>query len=56
MTVQMPNGPPYIQSAGDWYTVKKVIVFPVPSGDVTNQTLFLAGNSSIIPGQGEFGK
>jgi|688.fasta_scaffold2097357_1 hypothetical protein len=29
-------------------TVKNVIYFPIPSRDVTNQTL-------IIPGQGEFG-
>jgi hypothetical protein len=38
-----------------WYTVKKVCGFPVPSRDVTNQTLPLAGNILIIPGQGEFG-
>jgi hypothetical protein len=34
--------------------VDHVSDFPVPSRDVTNQTI-LAGNSLIIPGQGEFG-
>jgi hypothetical protein len=40
------------------YTVKKAIDFPVPSRDVTDQTLLrlLAGNNLIIPGQGEFGR
>ncbi len=37
-----------------YYTVKKVIVFPVPSRDITNQTLS-DGNNIIIPAQGEFG-
>jgi hypothetical protein len=32
------------------YTVKKVSDFPVPSRDVTNQTL----RGQIIPGQGGF--
>jgi hypothetical protein len=31
---------------------KKVIVFPFPSRDVTNQTLPAAGNNLIIPGPG----
>jgi hypothetical protein len=31
------------------YTVKKVIGFPVPSQDVTYQTLPVAGNNLIIP-------
>ncbi len=35
------------------YTVKKDIVFPVPSRDITTK-LSLAGNNLIIPGQGEF--
>ncbi len=38
------------------YTVKNVSDFLVPSRDVTNQTVPLAGNKSIIPRQGEFGK
>jgi hypothetical protein len=37
------------------YTVEKVIVFPVPSRDVTDQTLPGRENNLIIPGQGEFG-
>jgi hypothetical protein len=37
------------------YTVKKLIVFPVPTQDVTNQNS-LVGNNLSIPGQGEFGK
>jgi hypothetical protein len=36
------------------YTVKKVNDFPVPSRDVTYQTL-PGGNNLIIPGQREFG-
>jgi hypothetical protein len=36
------------------YTVKKVIDFPVPSRDVTYQTL--AGKNLIIPGLGELDK
>jgi hypothetical protein len=35
---------------------KKVTDFPVPSRDVTDLTLPLAGNILIIPGQGEFGQ
>jgi hypothetical protein len=34
------------------YTVKKVSGFPIPSRDVTYQTL--AWNNLIIPGHGEF--
>jgi hypothetical protein len=37
------------------HTVKKGYRFPFPSWDVTYQTLPLAGNNSIIPGQEEFG-
>ncbi len=35
------------------YTVKKVVDFPVPSREVTNQTL-PGGDNLIIPVQGEF--
>ncbi len=34
---------------------KKSSDFPVPSGDVTNQTLSLAGKNVIFLRQGEFG-
>jgi hypothetical protein len=38
------------------YTVKKVIVYPVPNYlDVINQTLPDREKFFIIPGQGEFG-
>ncbi len=43
----------YIPPPGP-YTVKKVIIFPVPSRDVTNQIL-PAGKNLILPDQGEFG-
>jgi hypothetical protein len=36
-----------------FYSVKKVCGFPVPSRDVTNQSL--TGINLIIPGQGVFG-
>jgi hypothetical protein len=44
------------QSADGLYTVKKFSDFPVPSQDVTYQTLDLAGNNLIIPRQGKFSK
>jgi hypothetical protein len=48
-----------MQTKGDsyyLYTEKKVTDFPIPSRDVTYQTLLsLAGINLIIPRQGEFG-
>jgi hypothetical protein len=35
---------------------KKVCYFPVPSRDVTDETLSLDGNNLIIPAHGEFGQ
>ncbi len=43
------------ESVGKSNTVKKISDFPVPSRDITNQTL-PEGNSLIIPGQGKFGQ
>ncbi len=48
---------PFVKSSCGVYTVKKVIDFPVPSGEVTNQTH--PGRKKFdykfIPGQGELG-
>jgi hypothetical protein len=42
------------KSQPQYYTVKKVSNFPLPCGDVTNQTL-PGREKLIIPGHGEFG-